>query len=104
MANYGRQWPDRIATGFKIKDQLPRRLLHVRTVIHDGEYPKIESMQEVLAGWPMEFISQEEIPEISLAVMEKVESLQFYIRLSLLVTREQEFILRLQHGHELPGR
>lgn len=99
----GSRWPDRIITGHKIKDHLPRHWLHVKTVICFHDDDQTEAMQQTLSGWPMEFIDQEEIPEISFSYMERVETMERYIGLKLLVTHEQEFIIRLQHGHELPS-
>lgn len=53
-------------------------------------------------SWVGKFIQDEDIVEVMIASHSDPFTLDRRVRIALFVTREQEFILRLQHSHELP--
>ena len=53
-------------------------------------------------SWVGDFIKKEDVVEIMIASMRDPFTLDRRVRIALFLTREQEFILRLQHSHELP--
>lgn len=54
------------------------------------------------SSWIGEFIRSEDVVEVMIASHRDPFTLDRRVRIALFLTREQEFILRLQHSHELP--
>ena len=54
------------------------------------------------SSWVGEFIKNEDVVEVMIASHHDPFTFDRRVRIALFVTREQEFILRLEHSHELP--
>ena len=54
------------------------------------------------SSWIGEFIKNQDVVEMQVISHRDPFTLDRRVRIALFVTREQEFILRLQHSHELP--
>lgn len=79
------------------------RFVHVLTVIAmemDEPYEVIS--HGIHSTWIGEFIKSQDVVEMQVISHRDPFTLDRRVRVSLFVTREQEFILRLQHSHELP--
>jgi len=79
------------------------RFVHVLTIIAmDMDEPHEVISHGIHSSWIGEFIRSEDVVEVMIASHRDPFTLDRRVRIALFLTREQEFILRLQHSHELP--
>ena len=68
----------------------------------DMDDPQDVISNGIHSSWVGEFIRSEDVVEVMIAAHRDPFTLDRRVRIALFLTREQEFVLRLQHTHELP--
>ena len=79
------------------------RFVHVLTIIAmEMDDPHEVIPYGIRSSWVGDFIKSEDVVEMQVVSHRDPFTLDRRVRVALFLTREQEFILRLQHSHELP--
>ena len=79
------------------------RFVHVLSMVcMDMDDPYDVISDGIHSSWVGEFIRSEDVVEVWIAAHRDPFTLDRRVKIALFLTREQEFVLRLQHSHELP--